>query len=73
MVSVEDAFSDPEVKKYFILYTFQLKARFYPLFIFVVLMITAIRVDLILPFFLGIGIHFGKINSGVEWLTKKFN
>ena len=36
-------------------------------------MITSIRVDLILPFFLGIAIHFGKVNLGAEWLSKRLN
>ena len=36
-------------------------------------MAISIRTDLVLPFFLGIAIHFGKVNLGAEWLCKKFN
>ena len=62
MVMVEDAFEVPEDKKYLFIDAFQLKAKFYPLFVFVLLMVTSIRVDLLVPFGLGLAFHFGKGN-----------
>ena len=73
MITVEDAFARPESLKYLFIEPFQLKAKFYPLFMFVILMAVSIRVDLIVPFFLGIIVHFGKVNAASDWVSKKLN
>jgi hypothetical protein len=73
MIMVEDAFASPEDHKYLFIESFQLKAKFYPFFIFIILMAVSVRVDLIVPFFLGIAIHFGKVNVAADWISKKLN
>lgn len=36
-------------------------------------MITAIRVDLLIPFALGIIFHFGKVNAFAQYLSNRLN
>ena len=73
MIAVEDAFAEPENIKYLFIAPFQLKAKFYPIAMFLLLMVASIRVDLIVPFFLGVAVHFGKVNKGIKWLSEKMN
>ena len=73
MIAVEDAFAKSESLKYLFIEPFQLKAKFYPLFMFVILMAVSIRVDLIVPFFLGIIVYFGRVNAALDWVSKKLN
>lgn len=36
-------------------------------------MITSIRVDLIVPFFLALAFHFGKVNTGLMLISQALN
>lgn len=73
LVMVEDAFAEPERHKYLFIEPFQLKARFYPLAMFLLLMVTSMRVDLVVPFLLGVASYFGKVNIGASKISAKLN
>jgi hypothetical protein len=36
-------------------------------------MVVSLRVDLIVPFFIGIAINFGRVNHGALWISSKLN
>lgn len=60
---VEDALKEPESIKYLFIEPFQVKARFYPLFFFLILMLTGIRVDLLVPLLFGGLFHLVRCNG----------
>lgn len=70
---VEDAFRVPENLKYLFIEPFQLQARFYPIFFFLFLTVTGLRVDLLIPFFLGIICHFSKLEKLLTWISTKLD
>jgi hypothetical protein len=63
LVMVEDALKDPQSLKYLFIEPFQVKAKFYPLFFFALLMLGSIRVDLLVPIILGAVFHLTSCNS----------
>lgn len=60
---VEDAIKDPESLKYLFIEPFQVKAKFYPLFFFFILLLSGIRVDLLVPIVLGGLFHLIRCNN----------
>lgn len=66
---VEDAFKDPESIKYLFIEPFQVKAKFYPLFFLLILLISGIRVDLLVPLFFGGVFHLIRCNSPITSIS----
>lgn len=52
---------------------FQVKAKFYPMFFFVILTIADIRVDLLIPIIFGIICHFTRVKKALILLSSKLD